>query len=76
MSMNTSDESPRRAKAKRNLFGRVDHDQIRNDLHRELTLIGEEKNKSGTLTLRIVSRLKADSNGSGLAEDFKRANHQ
>lgn len=43
MSMNTSDESPRRAKAKRNLFGRVDHDQIRNDLHRELTLIGEEK---------------------------------
>lgn len=41
--MSIVDAGSERAKAKRNLFGTVDHDQIRDDLHRELKLITEEK---------------------------------
>ena len=40
------DASARRVKAvKRNLFGTVDHEQIRDDLDRELQLISEEKKR-------------------------------
>lgn len=47
MSIAAANAGSRRAKAdvKRNLFGTVDHDQIRDDLHRELKLITEEKRR-------------------------------
>ena len=43
MSISAVDAGSERAKAKRSLFGTVDHDQIRDDLRRELRLITEEK---------------------------------
>lgn len=45
MSVDTSDELSSRETAKRNLFGRVDHDQTRNDLQRQLRSDGEEKKR-------------------------------
>lgn len=45
MSFDTSDELSNRETAKRNLFGRVDHDQTRNDLQRQLRSDGEEKKR-------------------------------
>lgn len=47
MSFTAVDAGSGRAKTgvKRNLFGTVDHDQIRDDLHRELKLITDEKRR-------------------------------
>ena len=45
MSFDTSDELSNRETAKRNLFGRVDHDQTRSDLQRQLRSDGEEKKR-------------------------------
>lgn len=58
MSMDSVDAGSGRAKAKRNLFGTVDHDQIRDDLHRELKLIREEKKQKWNFDFENLQPLR------------------